>query len=413
MDSASISICMIASSYPRFPGDIAGTFVASLAGALVRQGHRVTVVAPWHPTVAPDPGAGGVVVRRFRYSPLARLHPMGYGEGLVDDRRLRPAVYPLALPYLAAGAAAVYRAARAMAADVMHAHWVIPNAPLGLLAGRLRSTPQVITLHGSDVYLAGANPLLRWVAARCLRGAAAVTACSAELLETASALGGRLDPGWLIPWGADPVRFGTGDPARWRARLCIPAGTPVVAAAGRLVAKKGFDVLVEAFGRLETRDTPSPMLVIGGEGPQSEHLLRRAAETGLAGRVRLSGRVPWDEMPHFLAMADVVAVPSVRDAAGNVDGLPTVLLEAMAAGKPVVASRIAGIPLAIDDECHGLLTAPGDPAALAAALVRLLQDPTLRSALGHNARTRVLSELNWDAVAARYVQVYRAALDRR
>lgn len=404
---------MIASSYPRFPGDFAGAFIASLAGALVRQGHRVTIVAPWHPAVRPSTDEDGVLVRRFRYSPLPWLHPMGYGEGLIDDRRLRPAAYPLALPYLVAGSIATLRAVRAIDADVLHAHWVVPNAPLGLAAARVRHISQVITLHGSDAHLARTNPLLGWAAARCLRRAAAVTACSAELLATGSTLASGAVPSRLIPWGADPVRFGSGDSHQWRNRLGIPAGTPVIAAVGRLVTKKGFDVLLEAFARLPGHLGPLPILVIGGDGPQRAPLERRAFEAGGSGRVRLAGVVPWDEMPHFLAMADMVAVPSITDEAGNVDGLPTVLLEAMAAGKAVVASRIAGIPLAIDDGVHGLLTAPGDAAALTGALSRLLQDAGLRHRLGQAAQDRVRAELNWDAVAARYVEVYREAMARR
>ncbi|MEK7214036.1 MAG: glycosyltransferase, partial [Chloroflexota bacterium] len=321
--------------------------------------------------------------------------------------------YPLALPYLIAGSLATLRAARATDADVLHAHWVVPNAPLGLTTARFRHTPLVITLHGSDAHLARAHPLLGWVAAQCLRRAVAVTACSADLLETGLTLASEAVPAHLIPGGADPVRFGSGDPDRWRNRLGIPVGTPVIAAAGRLVAKKGFEVLLEAFVRLPGQAGPAPALVIGGDGPQRELLTRRALEAGIGDRVRFAGRVPWDEMPHFLAMADVAVVPSVRDPSGNVDGLPTVLLEAMAAGKAVIASRIAGIPLAIDDGAHGLLTPPGVAAALTGALSQVLEDAGLRQRLGRAAQDRVRAELNWDAVAARYVEVYREAMARR
>jgi glycosyltransferase involved in cell wall biosynthesis len=116
-------------------------------------------------------------------------------------------------------------------------------------------------------------------------------------------------------------------------------------------------------------------------------------------------------MPDFLAMATVFTVPSVRDATGNLDGLPTVLLEAMASGRPVVASRIAGIPLVVEPERDGVLTTSGNAPARAAALGRLLDASDLRARLGGNARRRIETELNWDAVAERYETVYLAALE--
>lgn len=404
-----LSICMVASSYPRFPGDIAGTFVASLAAALVARGHRVAVVAPAHPAAVPAPPGDPVPVHHFHYSPLPGLHPMGYGEGLVDDQRLRRSAHLLALPYLVSGALATLRTARTARAGIIHAHWVVPNGPVARIASRALHQPLVVTLHGSDAHIAARHPLLRAAAGRTLRAAAAVTACSPDLADAAVALGAAPQRTSLVAWGADPARFGTGDGGRWRNQLAIPCGAPVIAAAGRTVAKKGFEVLLRAFAALEGH--PKAVLVIGGEGPQRPALARLAGALGVATRVRLPGRVPWDQMPDFLAMATVFTVPSVRDATGNLDGLPTVLLEAMAAGRPVVASHIAGIPLVVDSERDGLLIHAGDAAALTAALARLLAEPELQTRLGSNARRRVETELNWDAVAAHYEAVYRAALE--
>jgi len=119
--------------------------------------------------------------------------------------------------------------------------------------------------------------------------------------------------------------------------------------------------------------------------------------------------VSWREAPDFYALCDVVAVPSVVDAEGNVDGLPNVLLEAMASGRAVVASRVAGIPSAVADGQNGLLMPPGDVDALAAGIVRLLQDAPLRAALGAAARARMHTEYGWAGVAERYEALYREA----
>jgi glycosyltransferase involved in cell wall biosynthesis len=116
-----------------------------------------------------------------------------------------------------------------------------------------------------------------------------------------------------------------------------------------------------------------------------------------------------------LAAADVVAVPSVRDRAGNVDGLPNVLLEALAAGRPVVASRVAGIPDVVRDGLNGLLVPARDPEALATALLRLRREPETRTRLGAAARRYAETTLTWGAAVRAFEEAYAeaAALDAR
>lgn len=402
-------ICMLASSYPRFPGDGAGTFVASLAQELAELGHRVTVVAPADPAAtAATPGP--VYVTRFAYSPWTGLQPMGYGKGLYNDQRLRRTTYFLALPYLLSGARRLAETVAQEACDLIHAHWVLPNGPVAALAARLTGRPLVITLHGSDTFVAKGSPLLGLLARWSFLQAAAVTACSPDLAEDARRLGAHPENVHLIPWGADPARFGGGDGGAWRARLGIGPEQPVVAAAGRLVEKKGFQVLLEAFRRVHAA-LPSAALVLGGQGPLSPHLAAQSHSLGLSQALRLCGQIPWPDMPGFLAMADVVAVPAVRDRRGNVDGLPTVALEAMAARKPLVASGLAGLPLVVEHGVTGLLTPPGDADALADALLALLRDPARARCYGEAARARVEQELNWAAIVRRYQSVYQKALE--
>ena len=411
---------MVTSSYPRFPGDSAGTFVRSLAQALTQLGHSVRVVAPADPAyrragpAAVSSADGDIPLVRFPYSPLPGLNPMGYGKALVNDQHLRPSARAFAVPYFLSGAAHLLNTLHRWHCDVVHAHWVLPNGPLGALAAKITRTPLVITLHGSDAFLARHSALLGWLASWSLAGAEAVTTCSRDLAQDAQALGVVSSRTHLIPWGADAARFGGGDGQGWRERLGISADRPVVVAVGRLVEKKGFGYLLEAFSRVrgcrtDRQGRTAPVLVLGGEGPLRRELESQAEQLDLSDSLRLCGQVAWDDMPDLLAMADVVAVPSVRDASGNLDGLPTVVLEAMAAGKAVVASNVAGLPLAVQHERTGLLVPPQDATALAAALDLLLSNPQQAEAFGAAARARVKEELNWEAIAARYVEVYRGA----
>lgn len=131
---------------------------------------------------------------------------------------------------------------------------------------------------------------------------------------------------------------------------------------------------------------------------------------GLPPDLLLDGSASPREIPEYMAAADVVAVPSIRYG-GYVDGLPNVALEAMAAGRPVVGSRVGGIPELVREGENGLLVPEKDSAALGAALVTLARDPALRARMGATARTEIRDERSWDAVGARFVEVYERVAD--
>jgi glycosyltransferase involved in cell wall biosynthesis len=155
------------------------------------------------------------------------------------------------------------------------------------------------------------------------------------------------------------------------------------------------------------------MLVIAGYGDLRDDLERRAAELGVANNVRFPGQLERERAARYVAAADVYVVPSIRDQRGNIDGLPNALLEGMGAARPIVASRVAGIPDVIGDGQHGLLVPERDSEALAEAIGRLLSDRALAERLGAAARQRVVEELTWDIAAQRFERAYERALHVR
>ncbi len=124
----------------------------------------------------------------------------------------------------------------------------------------------------------------------------------------------------------------------------------------------------------------------------------------------MPGQLLRDEVARTIASADIYCVPSVHDESGNVDGLPNALLEGMAAGCAVVASRVAGIPDVITHEVHGLLCDEGDVTMLTTQLLTLIADPALRRRLGHHARQRIVHELTWDTTTAQLTAYYAKVL---
>jgi glycosyltransferase involved in cell wall biosynthesis len=402
-----VRICMIASTYPRYDDDGVGRFNRSLAEAIASLGHEVHVLIPFDRSIRPYPSP--VHVHPYRYIWPERWNKMGYAQAMDSDRQLKPHSYLLIVPFLLFGALALWRLVRRYRVDLIHAHWVIPNGPIGLAVSLVARVPLFVSLHGSDVFMARRTRLFGNVATAVFRRARAITACSPELYQGAIELGARSEHTHLVLWGADPSVFATrSDSDQIAESLGLGRSSAVILALGRLVGKKGFDVLIEALAEVFCSYPEARCVIVGG-GSEGPRLRALAAELGVVERTIFTGPVAWTEVPRYLALSDVFVAPSVHDV-GNLDGLPTVILEAMAAGRPVVASDVAGIPLVVGHEKTGLLVQERDPKELARAISLLLDRPDLREQYGRAGQERVRRELNWDQVAQRFVEMYEGAI---
>jgi glycosyltransferase involved in cell wall biosynthesis len=396
---------MVTSSYPRFPGDAIATFMEPIATGMAGRGHVVDLVAPWTPRWARGTAEGGVRFHLYRYAPTAGLNTFGYAAGLRADVRLRLSATLVAPLALAAGWWRVRRVASQTRAALVHAHWVIPGGVVGAAAAGGR--PLVISLHGSDVFVAERHTLAGAAARFAFRRAAWVTACSADLRDRAVRLGARPDRLSVIPYGVDTDRFAPSAPLRTetRRRLGIDENVPVACAVGRLVEKKGFSYLIDAVARL-AHDYPMLRLIIAGGGDLDEALRQRARAAGVADRVRFLGTVRHDEIPALLAAADVVVAPSIRDDAGNVDGLPNTVMEMMASGTPLVVTPAGGIRAVATDGVTARVVPERDPAGLAGAIADLLGHPAAAAELGARARDSVCRHHSWARVAHSFDEIY-------
>ena len=401
---------MVATSYPRFAGDITGTFMEPIARGLAARGHAVHVVLPWHPKLTRPLASDGVTLHPFRYAPHPSLNVFGYAEGLKADVALKWAAWMSAPLALAAGIAATRRVIREVDATIVHGHWVVPGGAMAALAAAGR--PLVVSLHGSDVFVAERHAVAGAVARRTFARAGWVTACSADLRDRALGLGADAARSSVVPYGVEAGTVRTDDArARGRALLGVAPGVPLVLTVGRFVRKKGFEYLIDAVPALVARH-PTVQVVIAGDGDLAAELRARASAAGVTDHVRFPGLLAHQSVPLALAAADVAVVPSIRDDAGNVDGLPNVVLEALASGTPVVATPAGGIGSAITDGENGLLVPERDAAGLAAAIARLLADPALGASLAERARARVRDAHGWSGVARAFEAAYVAAGNR-
>ena len=401
-------IVMVTSSYPRFPGDSVGTFMEPIAHSIAARGHEVHVVAPWHPRVTRADREGGVHFHFYKYAPHPALNVFGYAEAMRADVSLRGAAFAAAPLAMAAG----WRAARSVVnrhgATIVHGHWVVPGGAIALAAAGSR--PLVISLHGSDVFVAEKLAPARLVARRVFRRARAVTACSSDLAERAVRLGADAARVEVVPYGVDIERFrpDASSRATRRNQLQLTDDAVLVVAAGRLVRKKGFEYLIDAIA--QTPASSKLVLALAGEGDLREEFRSRVAATESGSRVRLLGNQSHDEVAGWLAAADIVAVPSVRDDSGNVDGLPNVVLEALASGTPLVTTMAGGIGAVVESGKTAVVVPERDAAALASAIGALARDPEQRLRIGRAARELVSRRFGWAETARRFEAAYDHAL---
>ena len=283
-----------------------------------------------------------------------------------------------------------------------------PAVPLGLVGPAL-GLPYVAVLHGAEVTIPGRLPISRQLLSRVLRGASLLIAAGGyPEAEGRRAAGGRLPPVVQVPPGVDVDRFvplPAPERAAARARLGLPAHGPLVSSVSRLVPRKGMDVLIEAAGRLsQSGRHPDLCVAIAGKGRDRARLDRLVARTGSP--VRMLGRLPDADLADFYACSDVVAL-CCRSRWGGLEqeGFGIVFLEAAAAGAACVAGDSGGAAEAVVDGTTGLVVAhPDDPAQVATALERLLEDPELRRRQGEAARARAVGYFAYDVLAGRLAE---------
>lgn len=369
--------------YPRF----SETFILSEILELERQGAALHVFA----LKKPDEGRFHADVARVRagvsYAPESlALPPRVLWDAHRRARRAAPAAYDAllrsALGKRRSGALkrfnqAVFLAPRVQAAGVthLHAHFASSATTVAHLLHRLTGLPYSFTAHAKDIFRHAVD-----------RGSLGRKLGAARFAVTVSDFNQRHLAD--LPGAERLVRIYNGlDLERFRAGGQAPDAVPLVLGVGRLVEKKGFDDLIRASACLSTDGVDHRCRIVGS-GEEAARLAVLAEGLG-AGHASLDGPLPREALLELYPRASVFAAPCVVGADGNRDGLPTVLIEAMALGVPVVATPVTGIPELVVHEETGLLVPERDPAALAAAIRRLLADRALAARLAAAARARV------------------------
>jgi teichuronic acid biosynthesis glycosyltransferase TuaC len=393
-----VKVLLLSNLFPTSRDRNRGLFTAQLASEMARLCDlRVAVPLPWTPS--------GTIASRIlpaRYREFALLDASCCING-VEAEYPRYAMLPKiserwhARLMYAGLRGYLTRMRRTFSFQVINAHWLYPDGVAAVRLGRMLGVPVVLTGLGCDIneFLFAKDKRSQIIQA--LHDADAITVVSQELATVLTTQGVSSDRIATIANGVDTSRFAPAPRGLARHKLGLNEHQPLVVCVSRLSPEKGVHVLVEA-GSLLARHKPGVSIVVVGEGPDKTALTERIKTLGLDASLRLIGAVPHAAVATWLAAADVVCMPSMRE------GHPNAAMEALACGRPLVASRVGALRSMIGDHA-GVLVEPGDPSALASALTAALEH-------GWDAARIASSVANdsWAAAATGYVDVLRTVV---
>jgi len=389
-------IGLLTTSFPRDDRDIAGAFVLGFGRALAARGHTIDVLAPEPREHMSAPTWPGIAVRHVPYLRPRRLQRTFYGAGVPDNLARDPLAWLGLVPFSCALALNTWRHSRAW--DAVFSHWALPCALAATWASK--PTVHVAVLHSADVHLLTRLPARHLLARRIAAGAKTLWFVSAEQRRSFLEL---LPPGVLpetlvCPMGIDLPQ--SANPNRELLRRRHGLRGFCLLSLGRLVPIKGVDTAIRAAAACGVT------LVVAGDGPERAPLAQLAHSLGAD--VRFVGTVIGERKSELFAAVDAFVLPSRRMPDGRSEGLPTSLLEAMAHGLPVIASRGTGVEeLLSQTPLARWLTSADDPRAWIASLERLRGSRTAKLEAAQAARG-IAERYAWPHVAARALALIHA-----
>ncbi len=282
--------------------------------------------------------------------------------------------------------------------DVILASWAYPDAYAASLLAKDLGIPFVVNVLGSDINALIKLPALRLQIIETLNKSHRVISVSHALRETVLKLGVAPEKVVVQHNGVDGVKFKLQDRIQVRQRLGLPADRNIILYVGNWVSEKGVDILVQAIGKLRSMGRTDVLLTLVGSGPLEPTLKEIVATSGIEAQVRFCGRKSHIEVPDWMAAADIFCLPSLRE------GCPNVILEALSCGRPVVASRVGGVPELLDER-NGIMTLAGDSDLLATALSQALDRHWNENELRETVKNR-----SWEDVGRGYYSVLESAV---
>jgi teichuronic acid biosynthesis glycosyltransferase TuaC len=292
---------------------------------------------------------------------------------------------------MAAFSHSAFQQAKGRHADIVHAHFAYPDAVAARKLARRHHLPLIVTVHGSDINILAKDAGRQRQIVQMLKGAAGIVCVAEDLVRKVVALGAPASRVHHIPNGVDACKFYPGDKGAHRARLGLIHQQKLILTVGNLIPIKGYDCLIRALVDTD----PNIGLVIAGEGRERDRLERYSRRLGLEKRVHFAGPVPHAQLAEYYRAADFLVISS------HSEGWPTVILEALACGLPVIANRVGGIPEVLSSPELGMLMEDNNPSTIAEAI-----DSAYEKRWDRDRAVSFAGEHTWVEISRRYQDLY-------
>ena len=399
------NILLFTSTFPRSQDDpLTPRFVYHLGRELLRR-HNVHVLAPHAPGAAMEDELDGMRVIRFPYFFPQNCQQLAYGTGMTNNLRQHPSAWLQVPSFFYCQNRALAETVRRFNIEIVNSHWMVPQGLTAAWSARALGVRHLLTVHSAGLFLLRRIPAGRFLARRILKNTDSLFIVSQNNKRLLEDLVRRPVAAQVLPMGIDTGYYGEArDATALRKTLDLPETGPLVLFVGKLSRIKGVKFLLDGFPEV-LKNAPDARLVVVGSGPEASSLEEHTRRLQLESRVVFAGQKNQREVRDYLQACDLLTIPSIQDTNGQVEGFPVVMLEALASGKPVVGTRLGGTAEGIVDGETGYLVPPENPGALAAAILRTLEQGP--ATFADHARQSV-RQYDWRAIGEAYSRAFDA-----
>jgi glycosyltransferase involved in cell wall biosynthesis len=411
-----MKILVLATTFPRWKNDTTPAFVYELCQRLSYEGFDITVLAPHHQEAKAKEDMGGVKVYRFPYFYPQKYQRLCYEGGILPNLKRSPwARIQVPLLFLSELYYA-FKLTRKERPDIIHSHWIIPSGLVGAVCRKTLGTKHLLTLHGAGLVALEKLPFKKKITRFIVKNSDEITVVSSYVKERLLNLvsrdikeevQGKLK---IIPMGVYTGLFQSeADRETLKSKYAIRSKF-VLLFIGRLADKKGVSYLIKAMPKIVSQNK-DVILLICGDGPLRKELEQITDELELQEFVRFIGYVTGENKIDCFALSDSLIIPSVVTESGDTEGLPVVILEGLAAGKPIIASDVGGVKDVIKEGWNGFLIKQRNPDQIAARVLELISNEELRVKFSRNA-LEASQDYDWAVIGGKYGQIMRDIVAR-
>lgn len=399
-----IKVLVLTSSFPRYKNDWWQRAVLSIYSNMDKNKYQITVIAPCGPNSKRNEKIMGINIKRFVYFYPFKFQLLTSGEGILYSSKKNRFLGKIQIfTFMIAEFFSVILTLAKEDFNVIHANWILPQGLIAVIAKFIFKKPVIVTVHGSDIF---ALKKLNFIKAFILKYVDYCTANSSATYKAAVDIY-PTDKIKIVPMGVELNVF---NPKKNDTNLKKKFGenAKIILGVGRLIKWKGFEYLVKAFPYVLAK-FPEAKLLIVGKGPEEENLKSLAVKLHLEinKNVFFLGSVKPGILPHIYASSDLVVVPSITIAqTGEREGQGNIILEALASGTPVVASKSGGIVDMIDGLSTGLLFKERDYRELAKKVLYILADKQISEKLARNGLKLAREKYSWKITSSKFCELY-------